>query len=261
MEIAIDITKQKLAEETLKQTQEQLEKLVAERTAKLFKYNEQLKLEVKKRKETEESLRESEERYRQLIGHSQNMIAIYIDEKLAFINKTGAELLGANSTDEIIGKSIWDFVHPNRQESVKEKIKYMHNNPKSIDPPSREKIIRLDGSVIDLETTVEILIDEKEIRQLIYNLCRNGLQAMPAGGTLTIKTFTDVNEVVLAIKDQGNGINPEVLEKLGTPFFTTKDDGTGLGLSICYSIAARHNASISLETSPVGTIFSVRFKI
>ncbi|MFA4886504.1 MAG: ATP-binding protein, partial [Desulfotomaculaceae bacterium] len=104
-------------------------------------------------------------------------------------------------------------------------------------------------------------LDEKEIRQLILNLVRNGFEAMPSGGTLTIKTFRDSGEVVLAVKDGGKGIGPEILEKIGTPFFTTKDTGTGLGLAVCYSIAARHNARIEIETGPKGTNFYVRFKI
>jgi len=82
---------------------------------------------------------------------------------------------------------------------------------------------------------------------------------MPSGGTLTIKTFRDSGEVVLAVKDGGGGIAPEILEKIGTPFFTTKD--TGLGLAVCYSIAARNNARIEIETGPEGTAFYVRFKI
>ncbi len=54
--------------------------------------------------------------------------------------------------------------------------------------------------------------------------------------------------MVLAVRDEGNGIRPEVLEKLGTPFYTTKDNGTGLGLGVCYAIAARHNAKIEIQT-------------
>ncbi|MEW5899031.1 MAG: ATP-binding protein, partial [Bacillota bacterium] len=88
----------------------------------------------------------------------------------------------------------------------------------------------------------------------------NGLEAMPPGGTLTIKTFQEGEEVVLAVQDEGPGIEPDLLEKIGTPFFTTKDDGTGLGLAVCYSIAARHKAAITVETSPAGTTFFVRFK-
>jgi signal transduction histidine kinase len=64
---------------------------------------------------------------------------------------------------------------------------------------------------------------------------------------------------VLAIRDQGTGISQEHLEKLGTPFFTTKEDGTGLGLAVCYSIAARHAAEIEVETSKNGTTFYIKF--
>jgi signal transduction histidine kinase len=56
-------------------------------------------------------------------------------------------------------------------------------------------------------------------------------------------------------------VNNKFLEKLGTPFFTTKDNGTGLGLAICYSIAARHNAVISVDTSSEGASFFVCFKV
>lgn len=115
--------------------------------------------------------------------------------------------------------------------------------------------------VVELGETPDFLMNEKEIRQLVLNLVRNGLEAMPPGGTLKIKTFTDGGEVVLSVQDQGMGIEPDVIEKIGTPFFTTKDNGTGLGLAVCYSIAARHNAIIKVETSPTGTTFFVRFKI
>lgn len=82
------------------------------------------------------------------------------------------------------------------------------------------------------EITPVLFLNEKEIRQLILNLIRNGLEAMPSGGNPTIRTFTDGKEVVLSVQDQGKGIEANVLEKIGTPFFTTKDNGTGLGLAV-----------------------------
>jgi signal transduction histidine kinase len=75
-----------------------------------------------------------------------------------------------------------------------------------------------------------------------------------------IKTFTDGEEAVLSIKDQGTGIEPKILERIGTPFFTTKEQGTGLGLATCYRIAERNNARIEVDTSSTGTTFFVRFK-
>jgi len=128
-------------------------------------------------------------------------------------------------------------------------------------------LISADGMVTDQLIDLELWdipnlnLDEKEIRQLILNLVRNGFEAMPKGGKLTIKTFREGSDVVLAVTDSGKGIEPEVLEKIGTPFFTTKDTGTGLGLAVCYSIAARNNARIEIETGPQGTTFYVRFKV
>jgi len=110
-----------------------------------------------------------------------------------------------------------------------------------------------------LENLPRLLLDKTEINQLILNLVRNGLEAMPIAGTVTIKTFIDETAVILAIQDEGTGMTPDILEKLGTPFFTTKDQGTGLGLAICYNIAHRHNATIEPQVHSTGTTFFVRF--
>ncbi|CQR71852.1 ATP-binding protein [Sporomusa ovata] len=115
------------------------------------------------------------------------------------------------------------------------------------------------GASIELSVIPELLLDENEIRQLLLNLVRNGIEAMPAGGNLIIRTALSESKVVLSISDQGSGIPSQVLEHLGTPFFTTKATGTGLGLPICYQIAHRHNASIKIDTSEQGTTFFVYF--
>lgn len=113
---------------------------------------------------------------------------------------------------------------------------------------------------LNLEPVPILNLDQKEIRQLVCNLARNGLEAMESGGTLAISTRFVKGYVVLAIKDTGKGIAPEIQERLGTPFVTNKDGGTGLGLAVCYSIAARHHAQLSYETGPGGTTFFVKFK-
>lgn len=112
---------------------------------------------------------------------------------------------------------------------------------------------------LELGDTPDLLLDEKEIRQLILNLTRNGLEAMAPGKTLTIKTCQKKDCVVLSIQDQGQEIPAATLEKLGLPFFTTKENGTGLGLAICYSIANRHRAKVEVTTGPLGTTFAVSF--
>ena len=127
-------------------------------------------------------------------------------------------------------------------------------------------LIQADGLILDkyinleLDEVAEIPLDKKEMNQLILNLVLNASQSMSTGGTMIIRTFMDKEEIVLAVQDDGTGIAPEVLEKIGTPFFTTKESGTGLGLSVCYSIVARHNAKIDINTGSNGTTFFVRFK-
>jgi PAS domain S-box-containing protein len=117
--------------------------------------------------------------------------------------------------------------------------------------------------VINLQPLPMLLLDEKQIRQLLFNLVRNGQDAMmmKSHGVVTISTSVRNQEVVLAIKDEGAGISQHIIDKIGIPFITTKDTGTGLGLAICYSIAQRHNAHIEFVTSTHGTIFYVSFTI
>lgn len=127
-------------------------------------------------------------------------------------------------------------------------------------------LLQADAAVADKEIIGELseipdlFIDEREIRQLLLNLVRNGLEASPKGSSLSIRTHVDNQDIVLSIQDWGPGIPLDILEKVGTPFFSTKENGTGLGLAVCYSIAARHNAAITIKTGTSGTTFCIRFK-
>jgi|GEM_PF-1600512 len=113
---------------------------------------------------------------------------------------------------------------------------------------------------LDLGEVPESTLDGGEIRQLILNLCRNGLEAMGAKGeVLRISTFVQEEGVVLSVQDEGPGIDKDMMEKLGTPFLSTKDAGTGLGLAVCYGIVARHKANIKVLTNKEGTTFLIRF--
>lgn len=113
--------------------------------------------------------------------------------------------------------------------------------------------------VADLGNIPNLRLDRKELRQLILNLIKNGLEATPPGGTITIKTCLAVKHVVLSIQDTGHGIPQEILQKLGTPFLTTKETGTGLGIPVCYRIAERHDAQIHIESYSKGTTFHILF--
>lgn len=113
--------------------------------------------------------------------------------------------------------------------------------------------------VLDLNETPAIELNESEIRQLILNLVRNGLEETPIGGRVLIGTLTQDNQVILTIQDQGGGIPQEIQERMGTPFMTTKETGTGLGLAISMGIATRHKARFEFETGEKGTTFYIKF--
>jgi Signal transduction histidine kinase len=72
-------------------------------------------------------------------------------------------------------------------------------------------------------------VDFEKLRRVFVNLIRNAVEAMPKGGTLTIKSFRRGGKVVLTVSDTGIGMTKEVLEKLWTPLFTTKAKGMGFG--------------------------------
>nr|WP_255710837.1 ATP-binding protein [Pelosinus baikalensis] len=110
-----------------------------------------------------------------------------------------------------------------------------------------------------LQPIPDLLVDKIDIHKVLINLVKNGFEAMDDKGKVVVSTFKEENCIVLQVMDEGKGISKEVLEKLGTPFFTTKEKGTGLGLSVCYQIAARHNALIDIQTNTAGSTFSLKF--
>lgn len=112
---------------------------------------------------------------------------------------------------------------------------------------------------VELAEVPDLELNEKEIRQMIMNLVRNGLEAMSAGGEITIRTFCEDQKVVLAVQDQGGGVPTHILENLGVPFTTTKGNGTGLGLSVCLQIVAKYHGEMDVQTSENGTTFYVKF--
>ncbi|PIU14932.1 MAG: hypothetical protein COT21_00185 [Hadesarchaea archaeon CG08_land_8_20_14_0_20_51_8] len=104
-------------------------------------------------------------------------------------------------------------------------------------------------NVIDsTESEPTIRADSLLIRRALHNIFINAFEAMPDGGTLKIESKKNGENVSIRICDSGVGIPKNVIEKLFTPFFTTKAKGVGLGLAICKRIVDAHGGSISVES-------------
>ena len=98
--------------------------------------------------------------------------------------------------------------------------------------------------------------------QVFTNLIKNAYESMKEGGQLEISTDFDDDKIMITFKDSGCGIPDSVLERLGTPFTTTKENGTGLGLSICREILGEYHATLNVKnTSPEGTVLEINFPL
>ena len=103
-----------------------------------------------------------------------------------------------------------------------------------------------------------------KLQQVFMNLFLNAKDAMPEGGTLSVRTYRKNSSVVVEVGDTGTGISEANVKKIYDPFFTTKEvgKGTGLGLSICYGIIQEHSGQVSVESEPgKGTVFRVHLPL
>jgi len=107
-------------------------------------------------------------------------------------------------------------------------------------------------------------MDREQIKQAIFNLLLNAIQAMPEGGRLVLRSgkSEEGRWAYVSIQDSGIGISPEEMDKLFDPFFSTKEGGVGLGLSIAHRIIDQHRGKMEVESRPgKGTIFTILIPI
>jgi len=124
-----------------------------------------------------------------------------------------------------------------------------------------EKLTAHDRGV-DLELVVapqQLLarVDPAKIHQIVLNLVRNGIEAVTAGGHVTVELLAEEAGFRLRVQDDGPGIPEEIQRRIYEPFFSTKEGGTGLGMSIVHSLVVLHGGTIDLDTNPRGTRFDV----
>jgi PAS domain S-box-containing protein len=115
--------------------------------------------------------------------------------------------------------------------------------------------------VRDLGEVPPIRGNDSELREVFTNLLLNAVDAIRGEGTITVRTWAEAGRAVVSVRDNGEGMTPEVRRRLFDPFFTTKGaHGTGLGMSVAYGIARRHGADVVVESEVgVGTLFRLTF--
>ncbi|MBU7591880.1 PAS domain S-box protein [Metabacillus halosaccharovorans] len=105
---------------------------------------------------------------------------------------------------------------------------------------------------------LQIKCDENQLKQVFINLFKNAIDAMPKGGKVKVLTEKINQSVKIIVKDEGEGIPPEFLERIGEPFLTTKEKGNGLGLMITYKIIENHSGNMYVESEVgKGSIFTI----
>ena len=140
------------------------------------------------------------------------------------------------------------------------RLELIASNPKSIVTQALSRIVVPDSVRIVEKTNTDpkIRVDAEKITRVIVNLVTNAFDAMPNGGTLTIESKELEYCMFLSITDSGTGIPDEKIDRLWTPFVTTKAQGIGLGLPICKRIVEAHNGEIKVESEKgKGTTFTI----
>ncbi|WP_108651041.1 ATP-binding protein [Dongshaea marina] len=125
--------------------------------------------------------------------------------------------------------------------------------------------LRAHGTITtEFKSIPEIMGHRGQLAQVILNLLLNAAHAIDKGGEIQVRTHSTQGEVMVEIKDNGHGIEPELMDKLFTPFFTTRQvgEGTGLGLSISHGIIRAHGGEIKVSSEPgKGTCFSLHLPL
>ncbi|MEA9390112.1 ATP-binding protein [Acerihabitans sp. TG2] len=106
----------------------------------------------------------------------------------------------------------------------------------------------------------KVPLNEERFTQALLNLLINAIQSMSTAGTISVSVAIDDNKrrLAIAIKDNGRGMSPEIIDSIFTPYFTTKSSGTGLGLAIVQQIVEGHNGEINVTSQPgVGSVFTI----
>ncbi len=144
------------------------------------------------------------------------------------------------------------FVRVNVNEAIRNAVRLFEPQFNEVGKPTITPELFLTDPLPEIDADPDLL------HRAFQNLVLNSLDAMPTGGTLTLKTFEHEGSVRIEVADTGKGLTPEECARLFTPYYTTKLQGTGLGLAIVQSVVSDHHGSISVTSHEGrGTAFRI----
>ena len=255
-----DITERKQMMTKLEEYSQRLELLVEKRTAQLEEAQEQL---IKAERLAAIG------QVAAMVGHDlRNPLtgiagaAYYLKSKLSLkMDAKSAEMLTLIEKDiEHSNKIINDLLEYSREI----RLELKGTTPKTLVQEALALVKVPDKiQVLDLaQNELLVKVDEEKMKRVFANVIKNAVDAMPEGGELTVKSRRLNGEWEIVFIDSGAGMSKDVLERIWTPFFTTKAKGMGLGLPICKRIVEAHGGSISaVSMTNKGTTFTVKIPI
>ena len=257
--ITRDVTERNQMQKKLEEYSQQLETLVEQRTKQLREAQEQLV-----RSERLAAIGQ----VAAMVGHdlrnpltSIASVAYYLKKKLdQKTDETTREMLEIIEKDiEYSDNIITDLLDYSREV----KLELTETNLKTVvnEALSAVKVPR-NVEVLDVTEFEQLRVDKEKMKRVFVNIIKNAVDAMPKGGKLTIRDNKANNELEVSFTDTGTGMTRDVLERMWTPFFTTKAKGLGLGLPICKRIVEAHGGNVSVEsTAGKGTAFKITIPI
>ena len=282
-----DITAQKQAEVALKRFNEELEKIVGDRTADLIRAHAELLRSMEQREKLEEQLRQSQKM--EAIGTLAGGIAHDFNNILGIILGYAQELLNAagdDSKDRSHNLQVIVSAAERGAKIVRQLLTFARKTGTEHKPLDVNALVRDTLDILrevfpktiifnfDLDPALPIIQgDHNQLQQALINICLNARDAMLESGRLSISTSrrqatairerfseADGNYICIEVSDTGVGMDDETRERVFEPFFTTKKatGGTGLGLSVVYGIVQAHGGLIGVESETQrGTIFAL----
>jgi len=136
------------------------------------------------------------------------------------------------------------------------------SHPYQLDKIVEEVVLLLDSTAIMNQATIEVVryeeitcqsIEKKQLKQVLINLVKNSIEALPKGGKIRIKLEQDTSSIRFRIIDNGIGLSKDKIARLGEPFYTTKEKGTGLGLTVCFKTIKNNYGTLSSKEN-LGTV-------